>query len=205
MSTHSLTSRRQRIVIWIIAIVMIVGTVAGLIFMVLATQDSRIDPNTIAQDEYLEQLQQQQEEYEKQAGEARKKLRAIEGYEDKVTSFDANSVTELAIETLKEGSGATISESDSLEVNYTGWTPDGQIFDSTKSDGEDAQPQVFALSSLIDGWSALAGQKVGGVYLLSIPAEQAYGESGTSDGSIQPNTPIKFVVEVLDIDNSSTE
>lgn len=205
MSTHSLTSRRQRIVIWIIAIVMIVGTVAGLIFMVLATQDSRIDPNTIAQDEYLEQLQQQQEEYEKQAGEARKKLRAIEGYEDKVTSFDANSVTELAIETLKEGSGATISESDSLEVNYTGWTPDGQIFDSTKSDGEDARPQVFALSSLIDGWSALAGQKVGGVYLLSIPAEQAYGESGTSDGSIQPNTPIKFVVEVLDIDNSSTE
>ncbi len=205
MSTHSLTSRRQRIVIWIIAIVMIVGTVAGLIFMVLATQDSRIDPNTIAQDEYLEQLQQQQEEYEKQAAEARKKLRAIEGYEDKVTSFDANSVTELAIETLKEGSGATISESDSLEVNYTGWTPDGQIFDRTKSDGEDAQPQVFALSSLIDGWSALAGQKVGGVYLLSIPAEQAYGESGTSDGSIQPNTPIKFVVEVLDIDNSSTE
>lgn len=205
MSTHSLTSRRQRIVIWIIAIVMIVGTVAGLIFMVLATQDSRIDPNAIAQDEYFEQLQQQQEEYEKQAAEARKKLRAIEGYEDKVTSFDANSVTELAIETLKEGSGATISESDSLEVNYTGWTPDGQIFDSTKSDGEDAQPQVFALSSLIDGWSALAGQKVGGVYLLSIPAEQAYGESGTSDGSIQPNTPIKFVVEVLDIDNSSTE
>lgn len=205
MSTHSLTSRRQRIAIWIIAIVMIVGTVAGLIFMVWATQDSRIDPNTIAQDEYLEQLQQQQEEYEKQAAEARKNLRAIEGYEDKVTSFDANSVTELVIETLKEGSGATISESDSLKVNYTGWTPDGQIFDSTKSDGEDAQPQVFALSSLIDGWSALAGQKVGGVYLLSIPAEQAYGESGTSDGSIQPNTPIKFVVEVLDIDNSSAE
>ena len=205
MSTHSLTSHRQRIAIWIIAIVMIVGTVAGLIFMVWATQDSRIDPNTIAQDEYLEQLQQQQEEYEKQAAEARKKLRAIDGYEDKVTSFDANSVTELVIETLKEGSGATISESDSLEVNYTGWTPDGQIFDSTKSDGEDARPQVFALSSLIDGWSALAGQKVGGVYLLSIPAEQAYGETGTSDGSIQPNTPIKFVVEVLDIDNSSAE
>ena len=96
MSTHSLTSRRQRIAIWIIAIVMIVGTVAGLIFMVWATQDSRIDPSTIAQDEYLEQLQQQQEEYEKQAAEARKKLRAIEGYEDKVTSFDANSSTTLA-------------------------------------------------------------------------------------------------------------
>ena len=36
--------------------------------------------------------------------------------------------------------------------------------------------------------------------LLSIPADQAYGETGTSDGSIQPNTPIKFLVEVIDIE-----
>lgn len=195
------TSRGQRIGIWIIAIALTVGTLAGLIFMVWATQDSKIDPNEIAYEEQLEKLQQQQEEYEQQMAEQREKYRPLEGYEDKVTEFNADDVTELGIETLKEGEGATISDSDTLEVNYTGWTPDGKIFDSTKSEGEDASPASFALSSLIDGWSALVGQKVGGVYLLTIPSDRAYGESGTSDGSIQPNTPIKFIIEVIDIES----
>ena len=195
------TSRGQRIGIWIIAIALTVGTLAGLIFMVWATQDSKIDPNEIAYEEQLEKLQQQQEEYEQQMAEQREKYRPLEGYEDKVTEFNADDVTELGIETLKEGEGATISDSDTLEVNYTGWTPDGKIFDSTKSEGEDASPASFALSSLIDGWSALVGQKVGGVYLLTIPSDQAYGVSGTSDGSIQPNTPIKFIIEVINIES----
>ena len=195
------TSRSQRIGIWIIAIALTVGTLAGLIFMVWATQDSKIDPNEIAYEEQLEKLQQQQEEYEQQMAKQREKYRPLEGYEDEVTEFNVDDVTELGIETLKEGEGATISDSDTLKVNYTGWTPDGKIFDSTKSEGEDASPASFALSSLIDGWSVLVGQKVGGVYLLTIPSDQAYGESGTSDGSIQPNTPIKFIIEVIDIES----
>ena len=199
MSTTK-TPTWQRVGIWVIAIALTVGTLAGLIFMVWATQDSSIDPNTIAYEEQLEQYQKEQEEYEKQMAEMREKYRGLEGYEDKVTTFNADDVTSLGIETLKEGDGATISEDDTLKVNYTGWTPDGKIFDSTKSEGEDASPASFALSGLIDGWSALVGQKVGGVYLLSIPADQAYGETGTSDGSIQPNTPIKFLVEVIDIE-----
>lgn len=199
MSTTK-TPTWQRVGIWVIAIALTVGTLAGLIFMVWATQDSSIDPNTIAYEEQLEQYQKGQEEYEKQMAEMREKYRGLEGYEDKVTAFNADDVTSLGIETLKEGDGATISEDDTLKVNYTGWTPDGKIFDSTKSEGEDASPASFALSGLIDGWSALVGQKVGGVYLLSIPADQAYGETGTSDGSIQPNTPIKFLVEVIDIE-----
>ena len=199
MSTTK-TPTWQRVGIWVIAIALTVGTLAGLIFMVWATQDSSIDPNTIAYEEQLEQYQKEQEEYEKQMAEMREKYRGLGGYEDKVTAFNAGDVTSLGIETLKEGDGATISEDDTLKVNYTGWTPDGKIFDSTKSEGEDASPASFALSGLIDGWSALVGQKVGGVYLLSIPADQAYGETGTSDGSIQPNTPIKFLVEVIDIE-----
>ena len=199
MSTTK-TPTWQRVGIWVIAIALTVGTLAGLIFMVWATQDSSIDPNAIAYEEQLEQYQKEQEEYEKQMAEMREKYRSLEGYEDKVTAFNADDVTSLGIETLKEGDGATISEDDTLKVNYTGWTPDGKIFDSTKSEGEDASPASFALSGLIDGWSALVGQKVGGVYLLSIPADQAYGETGTSDGSIQPNTPIKFLVEVIDIE-----
>lgn len=203
--SKSTVPRWQRVVIWIIAIALIVGTIAGLIFMIWATQDSDIDPNTIAQQNYLEQAQQEQEEYEKQMAERREKLRSLDGYEGKVTSFDADSVTDLTVETLKEGDGATISADDTLKVNYTGWTPDGKIFDSTKLDGEDAKAVELSLSGLIDGWSnGLTGKKVGGVYLLTIPADQAYGESGSSDGSIPANSPIKFIIDVVDIVDSST-
>ena len=117
--------------------------------MVWATQDSDVDPNSIAQEEVNEQYEQAYEEYQKQLEEERQKYRALDGYDDKVGAFDADSVKELSVETLKEGDGATISESDTVRINYTGWTPDGKIFESTKSEGEDATPQTFQLSGLI--------------------------------------------------------
>lgn len=190
----------QRIFIWVIAIVLTLGTIVGLIFMVWATQDSDVDPNSIAQEEVNEQYEQAYEEYQKQLEEERQKYRALDGYDDRVGAFDADSVKELSVETLKEGDGATISESDTVRINYTGWTPDGKIFESTKSEGEDANPQTFQLSGLIQGWiDGLTGKKVGGVYLLTIPSDLAYGETGNGDGSIQPNTPLKFLIEVISI------
>lgn len=203
--SRSKTPLGQRIFIWVIAVVLTLGTIVGLIFMVWATQDSDVDPNSIAQEEVNEQYEQAYEEYQKQLEEERQKYRALDGYDDKVGAFDADSVKELSVETLKEGDGATISESDTVRINYTGWTPDGKIFESTKSDGKDANPQTFQLSGLIQGWiDGLTGKKVGGVYLLTIPSDLAYGETGNSDGSIQPNTPLKFLIEVISIEDSQS-
>lgn len=203
--SRSKTPLGQRIFIWVIAVVLTLGTIVGLIFMVWATQDSDVDPNSIAQEEVNEQYEQAYEEYQKQLEEERQKYRALDGYDDKVGAFDADSVKELSVETLKEGDGATISESDTVKINYTGWTPDGKIFESTKSDGKDANPQTFQLSGLIQGWiDGLTGKKVGGVYLLTIPSDLAYGETGNSDGSIQPNTPLKFLIEVISIEDSQS-
>ena len=197
---ENFTPNWQRIVIAIIAIVMILGTIAGLVFMIWSTQDRNASLDAVAEEEYLEQLQLAQEEYKQQMAELRKSYRGLDGYADRVTSFDAAAVTGLTTEVLKEGSGATISADDTVEVNYAGWTPDGQIFDSTKSEGSDAAPAEFALSDLVEGWAeGLSGQKVGGVYLLTIPADKAYGEYGSPDGSIAPNTPIRFMIEVIDI------
>lgn len=203
--SRSKTPLGQRIFIWVIAVVLTLGTIVGLIFMVWATQDSDVDPNSIAQEEVNEQYEQAYEEYQKQLEEERQKYRALDGYDDKVGAFDADSVKELSVETLREGDGATISESDTVRINYTGWTPDGKIFESTKSEGEDANPQTFQLSGLIQGWiDGLTGKKVGGVYLLTIPSDLAYGETGNSDGSIQPNTPLKFLIEVISIEDSQS-
>ena len=97
-----------------------------------------------------------------------------------------------------------MSSDSTLSANYTGWTPDGKIFDSTKSEDSAAKPVTFSLKGVIKGWSeGLSGKKVGGVYLLSIPANMAYGERGSTDGSIAPNTPLKFVVEIVKLEKSS--
>lgn len=195
------TPLSKRIGIIVIGLLMIGGTVIGLISVIMATQDSEVDPNAIAANKASEKYEEQMKEYEKQQEEARKKMRALDGYADKVGKFNADDVKELTTETLKEGNGATVGSDDSIKVNYTGWMPDGTIFDSTKSEGQDSSPTTLSLKSVITGWQeGLSGKKVGGVYLLTIPSDKAYGEQGAT--SIPANTPLKFIVEIISIEKS---
>lgn len=195
------TPLSKRIGIIVIGLLMISGTVIGLISVIMAAQNSKVDPNTIATNKAVEKYNEQMKEYEKQQEEQRKKMRALDGYTDKVGKFNADDVKELTVETLKEGDGATVDKEDSIKVNYTGWLPSGTIFDSTKMDGSNASPTTLSLKSVIDGWAeGLAGKKVGGVYLLTIPSNKAYGDQGTS--GIPANTPLKFIVEIISIEKS---
>jgi FKBP-type peptidyl-prolyl cis-trans isomerase len=114
----------------------------------------------------------------------------------KAQKFDANSVTELKVETLKEGTGEVVTEADTIEANYTGWNAKGKIFDTTKkSKNEATTPIEFGLSQVIAGWTkGLAGQKVGGIYKLTIPKDMAYGENAPSE---DVSGPLEFVVEII--------
>ena len=204
----SKTPNWQRVTIWIVAIVMTLGTILTFFVMVFAGQNSDIDPNTIAakreQEAYQEYLESDEyKEYLKQQDEAKANLRALDGFADKVTAFNASEITTLTVETLVEGGGATVKENATLTVNYTGWTPDGTIFDSTKSEGSDASPASLTLSKskIIEGWLVgLTDRRAGGVYLLSIPSNLAYGEAGSGD-TIPPNTPLRFLVQITDVTN----
>lgn len=206
---NSKTKNWQRIAIWMVAIVMGAGTLLGMFFMVFASQNPDVDPSVIAS-------KKQQEAYEAYLNgdeykqlladreEAKTKLRGLDGYAEYVTAFTAADVTELKVETLKEGDGATVVDKATLSVNYTGWTPDGKIFDSTKSEGKNASPTSLSLTNVIEGWSkGLVGKKAGGVYLLSIPSDLAYDESGSSDGAIAANTPIKYLVQIVSSEKAS--
>ncbi|GFH42794.1 hypothetical protein Hs30E_13450 [Lactococcus hodotermopsidis] len=136
-----------------------------------------------------------QEEAEKAAAEAQKNYQVFTDLA-KAEKFDPASVTELKVDVLKEGTGDTVAESDTIEANYTGWNAEGLIFDTTKRTAEDpATPIEFALSGVISGWTkGLAGQKVGGIYKLTIPADMAYGENATSADIAGP---LEFVVEIV--------
>ncbi len=104
--------------------------------------------------------------------------------------------TRLIIEDLKEGTGATVSATDTVTVNYIGVScSSGKIFDSSYSRG---QPATFALSGVIKGWTdGIPNMKVGGQRLLGIPPEQAYGDQSRPP-AISPNETLWFVVEMVE-------
>ena len=191
--------RAQRIGIWIIAIVMTVGTIGSFLVIILANNNQQAD-----------QLQQQKDQaaqlaaYEEQQKASAKanadNSEALSGYS--AAAFDPASVTSLKVETLQQGSGDAIKASDSINASYFGWTSDGVIFDSSKKKNTADAPVTFPLSNVIKGWTTgLTGIKVGSVIKLTIPADQAYGTSGS--GIIPANAPLQFIVEIHKIDNST--
>ena len=105
-------------------------------------------------------------------------------------------MSELIIEELTVGNGATAAAGQSVSVHYTGWLTDGTKFDSSKDRGD---PFEFPLGAghVIRGWDeGVQGMKVGGSRKLTIPADLGYGARGAG-GVIPPNATLVFEVELL--------
>jgi FKBP-type peptidyl-prolyl cis-trans isomerase len=158
-----------------------------------------VNSDQILYEKALEKYQKEQLEQAQAEQDASAQYVVFDGYPK--TEFDADSVTALQVETLKEGEGDTVAATDTISAYYTGWTPSGVIFDSTADISGVNEERSFSLAQVITGWTeGLTGKKVGGVYQLTIPADLAYGENG-SGSLIPPNTPLRFVVEIVSIDN----
>lgn len=182
------TSKAQRIAIWIITIVLTVGTIGSFFVIILANQN-QVSDTKANQQLYEEYIKQQQAAAEENA----KKSEPLTGYS--ATKFDASSVMSLKVEVLTQGNGAVVNKTDTINVSYFGWLEDGTIFDSSKKQGSDDAPISFALNGVISGWTeGIAGQKAGSTLLLTIPSAQAYGSSGS--GIIPANAPLQFIVTI---------
>jgi len=98
---------------------------------------------------------------------------------------------------LKVGTGATATANSTVTATYTGaLASDGTIFQSSEDTGT---PFTAALNSgVIQGWSAgVPGMKVGGTRRIFIPAQYAYGVSGSPQGGIPPNADLVFDITLL--------
>jgi FKBP-type peptidyl-prolyl cis-trans isomerase FklB len=102
----------------------------------------------------------------------------------------------LQYKVLKEGSGPSPKETDTVVTNYRGTLIDGKEFDSSYKRNE---PVTFPVSGVIKGWTeALQLMKKGSKYQLFVPATLAYGPRGAGQ-DIGPNETLIFEVELLDI------
>jgi FKBP-type peptidyl-prolyl cis-trans isomerase FkpA len=107
--------------------------------------------------------------------------------------------TDLQIEKLTSGNGATPQKGQTVSVHYTGRFTDGRKFDSSVDRSE---PFNFVLGEgqVIAGWDmGVAKMKVGDKVRLTIPPELAYGRDGYP-GAIPPNSTLVFEVELLGIE-----
>ena len=106
---------------------------------------------------------------------------------------------------LTVGTGTRAARTARITVNYTGW-----VYDPNKPDHKGSQfdtsvgrgPFSFTLGAgeVIRGWDqGFNDMRVGGKRRLVIPADLAYGTEGSPDGSIPPNAPIVFEMELLDV------
>lgn len=94
---------------------------------------------------------------------------------------------------MRPGDGnARPTASDRVTVHYTGWTTDGEMFDSSHTRGE---PATFPVNALIPGWTeGLQRMTVGEVTRFWIPQSIAYG--GQVGG---PRGMLVFDVELIAI------
>ena len=102
----------------------------------------------------------------------------------------------LQYKVLKEGTGRTPSETDTVRVHYRGTLIDGKQFDSSYDRGEPFQTKVKG--GIIPGWTeALLHMKEGDKWQVFIPSNLAYGERG--QGIIPPNAALIFEMELVEI------
>jgi FKBP-type peptidyl-prolyl cis-trans isomerase len=94
----------------------------------------------------------------------------------------------------EEGDGSFPTINDDVTVDYHGYFPSGQVFDSSVDRGT---PATFPLSRVISGWQeGIPLFSKGGKGVLLIPSQLAYGENGIP-GSIPANAVLIFDVDLI--------
>lgn len=122
----------------------------------------------------------------------------VETPQQNMEEENSKAVEGLQIEVLQGGAGQETKTGDRVDVHYTGYFENGEVFDSSVGRGE---PFSFVLGAgnVIKGWDlGVVGMKVGEKRKLTIAPQLAYGASG-APGAIPPNSTLIFEVELIAI------
>jgi FKBP-type peptidyl-prolyl cis-trans isomerase len=109
-----------------------------------------------------------------------------------VPADTAKTASGLASRMITPGNGTdTVSPTDVVTVHYTAWTPDGKMFDSSKTRGT---PSMFPLNRSLVGWrECVQLMTVGETRRCWLPEALAYqGQAG------RPRGMVVFDIELID-------
>ena len=170
-----------------------------------------------------EKRKEQEEKAKKEAEEAKKNaeikfneaaasiLPTLNEYKSKANT----SATGLMTFVINKASGEKVKQGDNVTVWYEGYFADGKLFDSNRKEVEEKfgrlnpqkeqrnmySPMPMAVSPdapIVAGFKeGIANLSVGEKAYIYLPSHLAYGETGR--GSIQPNTDLCFIIELVEI------
>lgn len=193
------TRRSQRIFIWIITLVMIVGTLFSFIVMILGTNNSQQDQARINQltADYQKETDAWQKKVDAQTKELSDKYYAtFVKYKSVPAAFASNDVKKLSTKDLKVGTGKTIKDAKDYSAYYIVWNAKGDVCQQS-IDGKKLSAPIDLTQGSIEGWEkGVQGMKIGGVRELTIPGSLAYPDQDQGD-CIKANAPLKFIVMAI--------
>jgi FKBP-type peptidyl-prolyl cis-trans isomerase FkpA len=118
-------------------------------------------------------------------------------------ALTTTTATGLKYGEITSGSGAEAVAGKNVTMNYSGWTADGKLFDSSrKPDRSPFEVDNLGQGQVIAGWNeGIQGMKLGGVRRLVIPPTLAYGAQPPPGSGIPANATLTFDVELVCILN----
>ncbi len=102
--------------------------------------------------------------------------------------------TGLYYEEVTEGSGREARRNDRVTIHYTGYLPDGRTFDASRP----GPPIEFRIGNreVVPGMEeGVRGMKEGGVRLIVVPPDMAYGARGS--GKVPGDMTLIFRLELV--------
>lgn len=208
------TTPKQRIIITLIAIFMLGSTFALYAGIVLSYKNQEVKEEIATEKatRFSELYAEYQNRESAQAVElSNKYFDTFKGYRQNVKAFNAASVGELTTKDLVVGSGREIKSPTDADGNvtswdsdyaayYIGWLADETIFDSsfdnTVSPNSLRSP-LNGSAGMIQGWlEGVEGMRIGGIREITIPSVLGYGD--TDQGTIPANSPLKFIVMLIE-------
>jgi peptidylprolyl isomerase len=112
---------------------------------------------------------------------------------------EGNPPADLVMEDVTVGTGAEAKSGANVEVHYVGvaWSTQKE-FDASWNRGDTFEFRLGA-GQVIAGWDqGVAGMKVGGRRILTIPPHMGYGAQGAG-GVIKGGETLIFVVDLLNV------
>jgi peptidylprolyl isomerase len=119
------------------------------------------------------------------------------GKEPKVTIPAEKGTGPLYTKTVIQGTGATLTTSESLVGNFALYDWSGKTHKLIGSSYSDGVPTLFAGQLLPGLEKALIGQKMGSRVLAVMPPKDAYGTSGNSQIGVGASDTVVFVVDMI--------